>query len=114
MANAAKRKGSAWETAIVTYIRAFGLRAQRIPAGSEDDQADIFVAHPEWPAVQAKNCQKFELASWVREVNQQAVHASRTCGVVWVKKRGHTDPGEGYVIMDGATFMHLMGAKRET
>ena len=114
MANAAKRKGSAWETAIVTYIRAFGLRAQRIPAGSADDQADIFVADPAWPAIQAKNCAKFDLSAWVREVNQQKVHASRTCGVVWAKKRGTTDPGDGYVIMDGATFMHLMGAQRET
>lgn len=108
MGNPAKRKGSAWETAIVTFLRKHGKRAQRIPAGSTDDQGDIFVADPVWPAIQAKNCQRFELASWVRDANTQAVNASRTTGVVWVKKRGSTDPGEGYVIMDGHTFVRLM------
>lgn len=108
MANAAKRKGSSWEAAIVNYLRTCGKRAQRIPAGSEDDQADIFVHDSDWPAIQAKNCQRFDLAGWVRDVEQQAKNADRTCGVVWIKKRGTTDPGEAYVLMTGKTLMTLM------
>jgi Holliday junction resolvase len=108
MTNPAKRKGSSWETAIVTFLRKHGKRAQRIPAGAEDDQGDIFVGDPVWPAIQAKNCQRIELAGWVRDVNTQAVNASRTTGVVWIKKRGTTDPGHSYVVMDGYAFMRLM------
>lgn len=108
MANPAKRKGSAWEHSIVMFLRSIGKRAQRIPAGSTEDQGDIFVADPDWPAIQAKNCQRFDLAGWVRDVEQQAVNASRTCGVVWIKKRGSTDPGDAYVLMTGRTFVTLM------
>lgn len=108
VANAAKRKGSAWEGAIVTFLRSHGLRAQRIPAGATDDQADIFVADPDWPAIQAKNCAKHDLSGWLREVEQQARNADRTCGIVWFKKRGSTDPGEAYVLMTGDTLMILM------
>lgn len=108
MANAAKRKGSGWETAIVRFLSQHGVRAQRIPAGATDDQGDIFV-HGDWPAIQAKNCVKLDLSGWLREVEQQAKNANRRCGVVWHKKRGTTDPGESYVTMSGATFLLLMG-----
>lgn len=112
VANPAKRKGSAWEGALVTFLRNHGLRAQRIPAGSTEDQADIFVADPSWPAIQAKNCAKHDLSGWLRDVEQQAVNASRSCGIVWFKKRGSTDPGDAYVLMTGKTLMILMGEKQ--
>lgn len=108
MANAAKAKGSAFERAVTEYLRARGKRAQRIPAGAADDQADIFVFDPTWPAIQVKNHAKFDLAGWVRDAEQQAENAGRTAGIVWAKKRGTTDPGKCYVIMSGEAFMTLM------
>jgi hypothetical protein len=108
MANAAKAKGSAFERAVTEYLRARGKRAQRIPAGAADDQADIFVFDPSWPAIQVKNHAKFDLAGWVRDAEQQAHNAGRYAGIVWAKKRGTTDPGRCYVIMTGDAFMTLM------
>jgi Holliday junction resolvase len=108
MANPAKAKGSAWERAVTEYLRARGLRTQRIPAGSNEDQGDLFVFDAKWPAIQCKNHAKFDLAGWVRDVEQQAHNAGRYAGIVWAKKRGTTDPGKCYVIMSGDAFMTLM------
>ena len=112
MANAAKAKGSAWERAVTMYLRARGKQVQRIPAGAADDQGDLFVFDPTWPAIQCKNHAKFDLAGWVRDAEQQAHNAGRHAGIVWAKKRGTTDPGKAYVFMSGDTFMVLMGGEQ--
>jgi Holliday junction resolvase len=108
MGNPRKAKGSAFERAVTEYLRAQGLRVQRIPAGATADEGDLFVSDPTWPAIQCKNHAKFDLAGWVRDVEAQAANANRRNGIVWHKKRGTTNPGEWYVTMTGQTFVELM------
>ncbi len=112
MGNPHKAKGSAWERAVTEYLRARGLRVQRIPAGSDADEGDLFVSDARWPAIQCKNHAKLDLAGWVRDAEEQAVNAHRVAGIVWAKKRGTTDPGRCYVIMTGDAFMTLMGGEQ--
>ena len=108
MGNPRKAKGSAFERAVAEYLRARGLRVQRIPAGATADEGDLFVSDGAWPAIQCKNHAKFDLAGWVRDAEEQAVNANRMAGIVWAKKRGTTDPGRCYVIMTGDAFTKLM------
>lgn len=112
MGNPRKAKGSAWERAVTEYLRARGLRVQRIPAGATDDEGDLFVSDPSWPAIQCKNHATFDLSGWVRDAEQQAINANRNTGIVWAKKRGTTDPGRCYVIMTGDALMVLMGGEQ--
>lgn len=112
MTNPSKAKGSAWERAVREYLRARGLRVQRIPAGANADEGDLFVSDARWPAIQCKSHAKFDLAGWVRDAEDQAHNAGRHAGIVWAKKRGTTDPGRCYVIMTGDAFVTLMGGER--
>lgn len=104
--SASKAKGTAWESAIVAYLRGAGfpLAERRALAGAFDqgDVAGVPVV------IEAKNCKVTELAAWVDEATSEAVNAGVDVGVVWHHRRGKGSPGEGFVTMSGAAFVRLM------
>jgi hypothetical protein len=60
--------------------------------------------------VECKNAKTIALAAWLDEANKEAANDGADLGVVWFKRRGRTDAGAGYVVMDGRTFTQLLTA----
>lgn len=105
--SAARRKGTAWESAIVDYLRANGApHAERRALGGAKDRGDI--AGIPGLVCEAKSHTGLRLADWVDEVEQERVNAGAAIGIVWVKRRGKASPGAGYVVMTGETAVRLL------
>ena len=105
--SAGKRKGTAWESAIVTYLRQWFPWADRVPLSGARDRGDVTIS-PGSPVIEAKNAARVCLAEWVDEANAEAVNAGVPWGVVWVKRRGKSSPAHGYVVMSGSTYVALL------
>ena len=107
--SASKDKGRRWETAIVTYLRANGVpHAERRIAGDTKDRGDI--AGLIGVVIEAKDVTKMELGSWVDEAEQERAHDGADLAVVWHHRRGRGLARDGFVTMDGATFVGLLRA----
>lgn len=102
-----KTRGTAAETAIVNYLTANGFPyAERRACNGSTDRGDI--AGVPGVVVEAKDCVRVEPAAWLDEATIEAANAGAPIGVVWFKRRGKTDPGKWFVLMDGATFVDLV------
>ncbi len=105
---AGKRKGTAWESAVVTYLRSVGFPwADRVPLSGALDRGDVTLG-PGSPAHQCKNTNRQTWAEDLDEATAQAVNAAAPFGVVWRKRRGKGSPADGYVLMSGATYVRLL------
>lgn len=103
-----RAKGTRWESAIVDFLRGFGFTyADRVPMSGAKDRGDVTIG-PGSPVIEAKNQARHSFAEWLDEAKQEADNARAPFGVAWVKRRGFTSPGKGYVVMDGATFAALL------
>jgi hypothetical protein len=102
-----RAKGTKAETAIVNYLRANGFpHAERRALAGSADKGDI--AGVPGVVIEAKDCVRAELAAWADEAAQEAVNAGAPVGAVWFKRRGTTDPGRWFVLLDGATFCEVI------
>ena len=107
--SASKRKGTAWETAVVEYLRANGVpHAERRATGGAKDRGDI--AGVPGVVVEAKAAARVELAAWVDEAEVERLNDRADLAVVWHKRRGRSSAGDGYVTMTGATLVLLLRA----
>ena len=105
--NKPKKVGTAWETAIVGYLRGRGVdHAERRALTGGADRGDI--AGIPGVVVEAKNCARVELAAWVAEVTAEVLNAGAALGAVWIKRRGKASPGDGYVVLTGEAFVGLL------
>lgn len=101
-----RAKGTAWETSIVNYLADYFEDVRR--TGSADYGAgDIVGIHPGL-VIEAKNAQRIDLAGWVDQAETAAERNAADIAAVWVKRRGHTSPGKGYVVMSGDTFTEIL------
>lgn len=106
--SANKAKGTRHESAIVTFLREHGFPwADRVPLSGKSDRGDVTVG-PGSPVIEAKNQARHSWAEWLDEANQEAANARAPFGVVWAHRRGKGSPGDGYVVMDGNTFVELL------
>lgn len=107
--NPSRRKGTAWESTVVDYLKSFGWKhAERRALNGNLDRGDI--AGLPGVVIEAKNAKTIALAAWLDEANTEAANDGADLGVVWFKRRGHIDAGKGYVVMDGRTFAQLLTA----
>lgn len=107
--SASKRKGTAWESAIVDYLRASGVpHAERRALAGSKDRGDV--AGVPGVVFEAKSAARVELAAWLDEAAAEAVNDGADLGVVWFKRRGKASAGAGFVLMDGATLVQLLRA----
>ncbi|MEO3922991.1 hypothetical protein ABGB07_03795 [Micromonosporaceae bacterium B7E4] len=107
--NRSKRIGTAWETAIVDYLRAVGVpHAERRALGGTHDRGDV--AGIPGVVIEAKNEKTITLAAYLDEAEQERLNDGADVGVAWIKRRGKTSPAAGYVLMDGATLIRLLAA----
>lgn len=103
--NRSKQKGTAWETAIVNYAKPVLSGAERLPLAGANDIGDVRLVagiHAE-----AKNCATLKLAEWVDEAVREGKNFGGLC-VAWIKRRGKSSPGDGYVVMTGRDFLDLV------
>ncbi len=102
-----KAKGTAAETAVVRFLRAFGFtQAERRTLGGTQDRGDI--AGVPGVVIEVKNCARQELPAWVAEAERERDNDQADLGVVWHKRRGKSDPAEWFVTMSGWQFAALL------
>lgn len=137
MANPHKARGTAWESAVVTFLRGRlagqGLarlgdirrqasdRALEQPPDemSVDDirrqvqmgRLDIGDVHAAPFALECKNVKEITLASFVEQAEREAVNARMPYGAAVIKRRGK-GAGQGYVVMSLETFARVLAEIR--
>ena len=103
----ARQAGTAWETAIVAYLRAVGWpHAERRARTGAHDQGDITGVIG--VCIEAKNTNRIEPATFLDEAHTEGVNAGAEVAAAWIKRRGRSSPEHGYVLLDGATFARLL------
>ena len=109
MVNRPKIKGTAWETQIVHALKRAGwFHAERRALQGGLDKGDI--AGVIGVCIEAKDCKSITLGPWLKELQAEVTNSGAEIGAVWAKRRGHTQPEDGYVVMDGQTFLRLLKA----
>jgi hypothetical protein len=101
-----KQKGTAAETAIVTFLSKWWPNSKRLPLMGKNDEGDIDVFP--WATVEVKNHARMTLAEWVDEANREGKQRKSWLNVVWHKRVRKGSPGQWYVTMDGDTFVAVL------
>lgn len=105
--NAAKRKGTAWESAVVAFLREHGWpHAERRALSGARDRGDV--AGLPGVVIEAKAAKALDLAGWAAEAEVERVNDGADLAAVWVKRRGKASAGDGYVVLTGAAFAALL------
>lgn len=105
--SAAKRKGTAAESAVVQYLQAMGFaQAERRSLNGAKDRGDI--AGLPGVVIEVKNCARQELAGWVAEAEVERDNDNANLGVVWHKRRGKGQAADWFVTMSGEQFVFLL------
>ena len=107
MSNPSKAKGTAWESAIAAFLQGHGWPyVERRSLAGALDRGDI--AGIPGVVIEAKSVKTVALGAFLDEANAEAVNDHADFGVAWIKRRGKVSPGQGYVVMDGSTFVGLL------
>lgn len=105
--SASKQRGTRWETALVGYLRDKGfVHAERRALTGNKDKGDL-TGIP-GVVIEAKSQARHSLAEWLDEAAVERDNANADLGVVWFKRRGHTSPAKGYVLMTGEDLVWLL------
>jgi Holliday junction resolvase len=107
VANCNRDRGTAWETSIVRLLQAYGWPlAERRPRSGAHDKGDV-TGIP-GVVIEAKNEKRVSLAEYINETETEKTNADAALGVCWIKRRGKSSAGDGYVIMTGQQFVELL------
>lgn len=107
MSSAAKAKGSAWERQVVAFLQNAGWPyAERRLAGDSKDRGDI--AGVPGVVFECKSEKRIDLAGYMSELATEMANDKARMGAAVVKKRGTTDPGEGYAVLPLHLFARLL------
>lgn len=105
--NRSRIKGTAAETAIVTYLRTHGWPfAERRALHGNHDRGDI-TGMPN-VVIEVKNQQTLTFGPWLNEAETEKRNDNAKVGLVWAKRRGTTDPGKWFVLMTGEQAVQLL------
>ena len=106
--SAAKRKGTAAESAVVAYLRDRGaVHAERRALHGANDRGDV-TGIP-GVCIEVKNHQHIDLAAFVDEAQRESWNGPvPEVGAAWIKRRGKGSPGDWYVAMTGEQFVTLL------
>lgn len=102
--SAQRKKGTAFETDVVRYLRENKIGADRIPRTGSKDQGDVVVdGNPHDWILEAKNTRTMNVASAVDEAQREAdnyneAHFSHVFGAAVIKRR-MKGVEEAYVVM---------------
>lgn len=105
--SASKRKGTGWETAVVQFLKENGVpHAERRALNGTKDRGDI--AGIPGVVIECKNERAVTLAAYADEAAIEAHNDGAPIGLAWIKRRGRSSPGAGYVLLNGATLIRLL------
>ena len=106
--NASKNRGTYAESRVVEYLRTRGWPyVERRALSGQRDRGDI--AGIVNVVLEVKSAKQLNLSGWLAEVRAEAANdGERSLGFAWIKRRGTSDPGEWYVLTDGATLTKLL------
>jgi hypothetical protein len=100
----AKAAGSRTERAVADYLAAAldDDRIDRRVKTGRADRGDIggVRVHGKRLVIEAKDCARLDFPGWIREAHIEAGNDDALCGVVVAKRRGTTDPGSFYAVME--------------
>ena len=108
MANPNKARGTRWEVAVATFLRAAGFsEVFRMAPGGEHDAGDIG-GLPDW-ALECRDRARIDLAGDVRDAELRAVKKGCRFGAAVLKKRG-APVADAYVVMSLVLFTEVLDA----
>ena len=108
---ASKRKGSAFETAVVGYLADHGWpNAERRVQGGTRDRGDV-AGVPGW-TLELKATRTLDLAGAMTEAQLEADHAGTANYAAILKRRSHTI-ADSYVVVPLSTFAGMLSAKED-
>ncbi|MGP3750851.1 hypothetical protein [Streptomyces sp. IBSNAI001] len=111
MTNPSKARGTAWESALVAYLREQhnpGARRNAQMGRLDIGDIDGYYLH----ALEAKAEKTITLSSYIAQANREAVNAGQPFGCAVVKRR-MKGTADGYVVRDVATDVRLMNRLQE-
>jgi hypothetical protein len=100
-----RARGTAWESAICRFLAPVFPSVERRALNGSKDRGDI-AGLPQL-VVEAKHVARLDLSGWLDEAETERDNDGARYGVVWLKRRGFTDPGRAYVLMSGDDFRRL-------
>lgn len=111
MTNPPKKKGSAFETALVDHIRAAGLDARRVALNGAHDLGDIHVIDSDGDlhVIEAKNRRGYAVAEAVDQAKIEAANAGSLLPVAVLKRNGIGDIGRSFVVLELDDWLALIG-----
>ena len=114
--SSAKAAGARFERQIADYLAATldDDRIDRRVRTGANDRGDIggLRVHGQRLVVEAKNCTRTALPSWVSEAHAEAMNDDALVGVVVAKRHGVTDPGRQWVHMTVDDLLALITGQR--
>ena len=107
MSNPSKRKGTAWESRVVLFLRAVGwpTAERRAPSGAAD-QGDV--AGVLGVCIEAKAVARWSPSKWLRELEVEMTNSGCEVGAVWAKVAGKAGAEQGVILMSPAVFTRLL------
>jgi hypothetical protein len=104
--NPSKQKGTAFERSIADYLKTFWPYADRAPLVGNKDRGDISGT----PGLvwECKNAKTLRLSEWLKETCLERANAEADHGILVVKRRGHTHPGEQYAVVRLCELVDLL------
>lgn len=103
----AKARGTAAERAVVEYLRSRGWPyAERRALNGARDRGDV--AGVPSTVIEVKNEARVTLADYADETRVEQRNDGARYGAAWFKRRGTTNPGRWYVLLDGENFTTLL------
>jgi hypothetical protein len=107
MVNANKRRGTAFESAVRDYFKAWGFpRCERRALTGAADQGDLTGISPH-VVIECKDHGTLQLSVWLEEAQQEAINAGADWGAVVIKRRRRA-VNEAYVLIGLADFTHIL------
>ena len=100
-----KQKGTKWETDCLELVKKVYPEAIRSPAWGAEDRGDLYGTGDF--LVECKAVKSFNLSQFIEEAKAEAQNAGKKFPVVFLK-RPRKSTGQGYAIMEIATFIELM------
>jgi hypothetical protein len=106
MSNPSKARGTRFENAVVAFLADHFPYVERRAQAGANDRGDI--AGIPGVVIEAKSAQRYELGQWLKEAHIEKSNAAARLAVVWAHRKGKASAGDGYVVMDGHTFVYLL------
>lgn len=115
-----RQKGTSFETSLVPLLRRYYPDADRSPAKGSKDVGDFKLPGERRFILEAKNHASLRLAQWLKEAQEEAIHAALEwgdgsyvpVGLVVHKRRGTQRPEEQYVTLTLGDLLWLVHGER--